>query len=169
MIEICLLGLNLQIRLNPKLNFMKLITVTIIFIAAMASLECYAQEYKVITTVESIVPGGIGRSRMTEPKESADYKSLTTSRTNGTKSDQGDIKREDVKISTFDETKLLNFYSLAGINFQNIASNDAVITSKINEMAKEGWQLLFVTSGVESDAGKSDGNGIFITRFIFKR
>ena len=32
------------------------------------------------------------------------------------------------------ETKLLNFYSLVGINFQNIASNDAVIGAKINEM-----------------------------------
>jgi hypothetical protein len=148
---------------------MKLKTSVIIFVALITSTFVLAQEYTVVTTVESIVPGGIGRSRLTEPKESADYKSLTTSRVKGNKSDQGDIKREDVKIDAFDETKLLNFYSIAGINFQNIASNDAVITSKINEMAKEGWQLLFVTSGVESDAGKSDGNGIFITRFIFKR
>lgn len=128
-----------------------------------------AQEYRVVTTVESIVQGGIGRSRMTEPKENADYKSLTTSRVKGTKSDQGDIKRDDVKIEAFDETKLLNFYSLAGINFQNIASNDAVVSSKLSEMAKEGWSLVFVTSGVESDSGKGDGTGIFITRYIFKR
>jgi hypothetical protein len=148
---------------------MKLRTLFVIFFTLLASSFALAQEYRVVTTVESIVPGGIGRSRMTEPKESADYKGLTTSRTQGNKSDQGDIKREDVKIDAFDETKLLNFYSLAGINFQNIASNDAVITSKITEMAKEGWQLLFVTSGVESDAGKGDGTGIFITRFIFKR
>ena len=33
----------------------------------------------------------------------------------------------------------------------------------------EGWDLAFVTSGVESDAGKGDGTGIFITRAIFKR
>jgi len=148
---------------------MKLRASIVIFFTAIASTFALAQEYRVVTTVESIVPGGIGRSRMTEPKESADYKSLTTSRVQGNKSDQGDIKRDDVKIDAFDETKLLNFYSLAGINFQNIASNDAVITSKITEMAKEGWQLLFVTSGVESDAGKGDGTGIFITRFIFKR
>ena len=148
---------------------MKLKNSMIIFFIMLATTVTFAQEYRVVTTVESIVPGGIGRSRMTEPKELADYKSLTTSRTDGHKSDQGDIKRDDVKINAFDETKLLNFYSLAGINFQNIASNDAVITSKITEMAKEGWQLLFVTSGVESDAGKGDGTGIFITRFIFKR
>ncbi|MFN7792198.1 MAG: hypothetical protein ACK5NM_06575, partial [Cyclobacteriaceae bacterium] len=79
------------------------------------------------------------------------------------------VKRSDAKIENFDETKLLNFYSLVGINFQNIASNDAAITSKINDLLKDGWQLQFVTSGVESDAGKSDGNGIFITRLYFKK
>jgi hypothetical protein len=128
-----------------------------------------AQEYKVITTVESIVPLGLGRSRLLDAKQSADYKSLTTVRVDGKKSDQGDIKRDDVKIENFEETKLLNFYSAVGINFQNIASNDAVITSKLNEMAKEGWELMFVTSGVESEAGKQDGEGIFITRYVFKK
>ena len=83
-------------------------------------------------------------------------------------SDQNDIKRSDAKIENFDETKLLNFYSLVGINFQNIASNDAVISSKINEMIKDGWQLTFVTSGVES-AGAKDPEGIFITRLFFKK
>jgi hypothetical protein len=81
----------------------------------------------------------------------------------------GDVKRGDVKIENFEETKLLNFYSAVGINFQNIASNDAVVSSKLSEMTKEGWTLVFVTSGVESDAGKSDGNGIYITRYIFKK
>jgi len=135
------------------------------FFAALA----LAQEYRIVTTVESIVPGGLGRSRMTEPKEGASYQALTTSRVKGTKSDMGDVSRDDIKIDAFDETKLLNFYSLAGINFQNIASNDAVVSNKLSEMAKEGWSLIFVTSGVESDAGKSDGNGIFITRYVFKR
>lgn len=129
----------------------------------------FAQEYKIITTVESIVPLGIGRSRMLDAKEAGDYKSLTTARVDGKKSDQGDIKRDDVKIDNFEETKLLNFYSAVGINFQNIASNDAVVSSKLNEMAKEGWELVFVTSGVESEAGKQDGEGIFITRYVFKK
>ena len=63
----------------------------------------------------------------------------------------------------------MNFYNLGGIRFQNIAANDAVITSKINGMINDGWELAFVTSAVESDSGKDDGNGIFITRYIFKR
>lgn len=138
-------------------------------VLTLSTIGAFAQEYRVITSIESIVPMGIGRSRMLDHKAPSDYKSLTTERTNGKKSDQGDIKRDDVKIDNFEETKLLNFYSAAGINFQNIASNDAVITSKLTEMAKEGWTLVFVTSGVESDAGDKDGTGIFITRYIFKR
>ena len=55
------------------------------------------------------------------------------------------------------------------IRFQNIAANDAVITSKINTMSSNGWELAFVSSAVESDAGKNDGKGIFITRYIFKK
>lgn len=133
------------------------------------STSAIAQEFKVVTVVESIVPGGVGRSRMIEEKQDINHKDLTTERTDGGKSEQGDIKRSDIKIDNFSETKLLNFYSIAGINFQNVASNDAVISSKINEMIKEGWSLVFVSSAVESDGGKSDGVGIFITRLYFKK
>jgi hypothetical protein len=138
-------------------------------ISLFVSANAFAQEYRIITTIESIVPAGLGRSRMLDHNSSHDYKGLTTERTDGKKSDQGDVKREDVKIDKFEETKLLNFYSAVGINMQNIASNDAVVSSKLTEMAKEGWTLVFVTSGVESDGGEPDGNGIFITRYIFKR
>lgn len=143
---------------------------SLVVVGLMAmSVFAMAQEYKVVTTVESIVPLGLGRSRIIDAKEPVNYKEFTTERVDGKKSDQGDIKRSDVKIDNFEETKLLNFYSGVGINFQNIASNDAVVTSKLNEMSKEGWQLVFVTSGVESEAGKDDGEGIFITRYVFKR
>ena len=43
------------------------------------------------------------------------------------------------------------------------------MTSKINAMAEEGWELAFVNSGVESYGGKDDENGIYVTRYIFKR
>lgn len=138
-------------------------------VLAILTATSYAQEYKIVTTVESIVPMGIGRSRMVDHLQPSDYKPLTTGRTDGKKSSQGDVKRDEVKIDNFEETKLLNFYSAVGINFQNIASNDAVVSSKLTELAKEGWTLIFVTSGVESDAGQQDGNGLFITRYIFRR
>ena len=126
-------------------------------------------EYKIVTSVESIVPMGLGRSRIIENNGDVNAEDLTTERNDGKDTRQGSIKRSNAKIDELKETKILNFYSLTGINFQNIASNDAVLTSKINNLVNEGWELAYVTSAVESDAGKDDGVGIFITRFIFKR
>lgn len=126
-------------------------------------------EYKVITIVESIVPGGAGRSRIIENGTELDVANYTTERTDGKKSKQKNVDRSSAKVNAFSESKLLNFYSMVGINFQNIASNDALIASKMNSLSKEGWELTFVTSGVESNSGKDDGAGIFITRMIFKK
>lgn len=123
-------------------------------------------EYKIVTSVESIVPGGIGRSRIIENNENKDFKTVN-SKDEGRQKDE--TSRSENKIENFKETNLLNFYSLVGINFQNIASNDASLSSMLNAYTKEGWELAFVSSGVESDAGGDDGKGIFITRYVFKR
>jgi hypothetical protein len=144
-----------------KKPLLTLAAITLCFIAQA--------QYQIVTIVESIVPGGVGRSRMIENTSPIDHNTFTTSRTEGKDSKQGDIDRADLKVSSFKETKLLNFFSLVGINFQNIASNDAIIASKLNEMDAQGFELAFVTSGVESDAGKQDGSGIFITRLYFKK
>lgn len=147
---------------------MKLLTL-FIAISAMCFTELNAQEYLIVTTVESVVPMGVGRSRMIVQTDSINVDAFTTSRVDGKKSNQKDVSRSDAKIDSFDETKMLNFYSAVGINFQNIASNDAMISDKINKLAKDGWEMAFVTSACESDAGKGDGTGIFITRYVFKR
>ena len=125
-------------------------------------------QYSVVTSIESIIPACLGRSRMIANKEDLNTANFTTTRTDGTKSDMGTVKREDIKIDNFEETKLLNFFSISGINFQNIASNDAMIYAKLNEMAADGWELAFVTAGLESDYGTTDGEGIFVKRYIFK-
>jgi hypothetical protein len=143
--------------------------ILIIALTLMAFVDVSAQvEFKVVTSVESIVPMGLGRSRLISGNEEKDYKEYTSTQT---EDDNGRNKsdRSEIRVKDFDETKLLNFYNVAGIRFQNIAANDAVITSKINTMITEGWELAFVTSAVESDSGKGDGTGIFITRYIFKR
>ena len=125
-------------------------------------------EYKVITSVESIVPSGLGRSRIISANETKNYKDYTSTQTADDKS-RNKSDRGDIRVKGFDETKLLNFYNVAGIRFQNIAANDAIITSKINTMIEEGWDLAFVTSAVEIKGDKTDQHGIFITRYIFKR
>lgn len=144
-------------------------TILIIALTLISIIDVNAQvEFKVVTSIESIVPMGLGRSRLISANEEKDYKEFTSTQT---EEDNGRNKsdRSEIRVKDFDETKLLNFYNVAGIRFQNIAANDALITSKINTMIIEGWELAFVTSAVESDSGKGDGNGIFITRYIFKR
>jgi hypothetical protein len=142
----------------------------VLLISLFATSASYAQKYefKIITTVESIVPLGLGRSRMIVSNENRDYKEFTTTRTEEDNA-RNSSERTDIRVKGFEETKLLNFYNIAGIRFQNIVANDAVVTSKLNAMAEEGWDLTFVNSAVESDAGKQDGEGIFITRYVFKR
>ena len=98
-----------------------------------------AYEYMAFTTVESIVPGGAGRSRMLQ--------------------DAGD--------GTLDEQKMKNLYSMMGIKMENIFENDQNVVSKLNDLSNEGWELSFANTGVQSpDQG---GNGIYCTRYILRR
>jgi len=100
--------------------------------------------YRQFSTIESIVPGGLGRSR---------------------------IILSDANAQAI-EKDLLNFYSMVGINFKNIANNDRLIVETINNYITEGWELHTVTTGVQSPAGGPDGgsgNGIFITRYLFRK
>lgn len=127
-----------------------------------------AQQYRVITSVESIVPGGLGRSRIINSQDVRDYREFTSLQTEEDNT-RNKSNRDEIRVKDFEETKLLNFYNLGGIRFQNIAANDSMISSMINAMVSDGWELAFVTSAVESDAGKDDGQGIFITRFIFRK
>lgn len=145
---------------------MKKIYLVIAIFTFVYTSEAQVYEYKVITSVESIIPNGLGRSRLISSNENRDYRDYTSSRSMDKRNKSS---RTDIRVKDFDETKLLNFFNIAGIRFQNIAANDAVITSKLNIMSEEGWELAFVSSAVESDAGKDDNKGIFITRYVFKR
>ena len=148
-----------------KLN---LLVVLLLFLLVDTKTFAQKYEYKVITIVESIIPMGIGRSRMIESTKPMNVQDFTVERVNGRITKKPPARR-DLRVKDFYEIKLLNFFSATGINFSNIATNDAIIASKINQLAEEGWELVFVTSGVESDAGKDDGEGIFITRLFSRR
>jgi hypothetical protein len=103
-----------------------------------------AYTYRQFSTIESVVPGGLGRSRVI----SSDEKDQTV------------------------EKDLLNFYSMTGINFKNVANNDRLIVETINQYIAEGWELHTVTTGVNDSGGGQGGGGgtgIFITRYLFRK
>jgi hypothetical protein len=130
-------------NMRDSLNFILVLLtagtiVTSIF--AFSSQGPVVYDYMQISAVESIIPGGLGRSRL-----------LTTDQ-NG----------------TLVEKELKNFYSMVGINFGNISNNDAVIIGRVNEYIAEGWDLVHVNSGVQSPSD-GNSQGIFITRYVFRR
>ena len=127
-----------------RINYYQ-ITIVILLLSVMAFYGFKPEDQKntkwlQITAVESVVPGGLGRSRM--------------------------ISIDDK--GKMEETKIKNFFSMAGINFSNIRENDLTMTSKISELTEEGWELYDVTSGVYS-GNENNSNGIFITRYLFKK
>ena len=97
-------------------------------------------EYQTFTTIESIVPGGMGRSRMLLNNGSG----------------------------SLDEQKIKNLYSVVGIKMENIFNNDLTVTEKLNDLSEDGWELAFTNTGVQSptDGGS---NGIYCTRYILRR
>lgn len=125
-------------------------------------------EFKTITIVESIVPSGAGRSRIINTLAPRDYKEFTKIMTEDDKS-RNKSKRDEIRVKNYEETKLLNFYNVGGIRFQNIAANDAVIDSRVNAFLDEGWEIISINTGVEAYGGSGDGNGLYITRVYFKK
>ena len=124
-------------------------------------------EFETVTVVESLIQNGLGRSRMISKTETVNYREATTIRKEDGEKEKSKKSRAEIRTKAFEETKLLNFYNIAGIRFNNIATNDAMMRAKLNEMSSQGWELVSVAAGVESADKERDA--IFITRFFFKR
>ena len=126
-------------------------------------------EFEIVTVIESIVPKGLGRSRMIAKQRMLTIKQQQPLEwKKGRRINQKTISVRILEPKLFEETKLLNFYNLGGIRFNNIATNDAMVKSKLNQMAADGWELTFVSGGVES-SGDKDPNGIYLSRYIFRK
>ncbi|TAG56956.1 MAG: hypothetical protein EAZ27_03790 [Cytophagales bacterium] len=97
-----------------------------------------SQTFKFVTTIESVVSAGAGRSRMI-------------------------VSEDDGTVS---ELELENLFSLVGIKFKNIKTNDSIITKKLSQMEQKGYKLVFVAPSVY---GSKNETGIFLTRYIFRK
>jgi hypothetical protein len=97
------------------------------------------KQFMQITTVESVVGGGLGRSKMiiTNP--------------------DGSQKESDLE----------NLFSLAGINFKNIKENEDKLVKVLKSYTDEGWKVDYVTSFTLSPS--DNGLGIFMTRYLLSK
>mgnify|MGYP001605713031 CR=1 FL=1 len=120
------------------------ITLLIIVSSAAALAQDTAKtnqkKFMQITTVESVLAGGSGRSKMiiTNP--------------------DGSQKESDMD----------NLFSIAGINFKNIKSNEARIVSILKDYTNRGWKIEQVTSLTLSPNDNGSG-GIFMTRYLLSK
>lgn len=154
-------------KMNTLLVAVGIMSITALLIS-FKPIENVQYEFTSFTVLESIVPNGVGRSRIINAMEQRDYRAFTSLRTDE-QNGRNKSKRDEIRVKSFEETKLLNFYNIGGIRFQNIAANDAMVNNKVNEMMNQGWEVVSINTGVESVGGKDDANGLFITRFYFKR
>lgn len=96
-------------------------------------------QYMHVNVLESTISGGTGRSRV-----------IIT----------------DASGNTKDMLKIKNYYSLTGVNFNNIAKNDKALIILLNQLAKGGWAVVSTTSAV---AASGESGGIFTTKYLLKK
>lgn len=97
------------------------------------------QKFMQITTIESVVAGGLGRSKMIITKEDGSQ----------------------------EERDLENLFSLTGMNLKNIKSNESDILKVIKTYIDMGWKVYQVTPMTLSPGDK--GSGIFMTRYLLSK
>jgi hypothetical protein len=98
-----------------------------------------SREFMQITTVESVISAGFGRSKML-------------------------ITNPD---GTQRESEMNNLFSLTGIHFKNIKENEDQIIKTLKSYTDEGWKLEQVMPLTLSPSG--NGPGIFMTRYLLSR
>lgn len=126
---------------------MKKIVLTIVILTGIISLA-NAQEtatkespkkFMQVTTIESVIGGGFGRSKMIITKE------------------DGSQEERDME----------NLFSLTGMNVKNIKSNESDILKTLKTYTDEGWKIDQVIPLTLSPGDK--GPGIFMTRYLLSK
>ncbi|GAA3924188.1 hypothetical protein [Hymenobacter algoricola] len=98
--------------------------------------------YMHMTTIESVVAGGLGRSRV-----------LFTPDFKGQK-----------------EVEMENLFSLTGINMKNVRANEENILRFLSDVNADGWELVQAIPLTQTlQSGGTTGQGIFMTRYLFRK
>ena len=124
----------------------KIIVILVVALAIGSSINAQeikpetGKQFMQVNTVESVVAGGMGRSKMiiTNP--------------------DGSQKEADLE----------NLFSITGINFKNIKDNEDKIVRTLKSYTDDGWKLDHVTSLTLSQ-NDSGAGGIFMTRYLLSK
>ena len=97
------------------------------------------KKFMQITTIESVIGGGFGRSKMVVTKEDG----------------------------TQEEREMENLFSMTGLNLKNIKSNESDILKTLKTYTEQGWKIEQVTPLTLSPT--NNGSGIFMTRYLLSK
>lgn len=104
--------------------------------------EIFAQtKLMQITTLESVVGGGLGRSKM--------------------------IITDENGVQT--EKSLENLFSMVGINMGNIKGNESAILNELKTYMAQGWKLMATIPLTVSPSKEGGSVGIFMTRYLLSK
>jgi len=98
-----------------------------------------AKKFMQVTTIESVIGGGFGRSKMVITKE------------------DGSQEERDME----------NLFSLTGMNLKNIKINESDILKTLKTYTDDGWKIEQVIPLTLSPGDK--GSGIFMTRYLLSK
>jgi hypothetical protein len=112
---------------------------TFLQLSAQESKTETSQKFMQITTIESVVGGGFGRSKMIITKE------------------DGSQEERDME----------NLFSVAGLNIKNIKSNESDIIRVLKTYTDQGWKLVQTIPLTLSP--NQNSNGIFMTRYLLSK
>lgn len=140
-------GKHKTINVKQQTNNMKKISILLLVVVILGG-SLFAQDTKTggnkkfmqINTVESVVAGGLGRSKMIITNPDGSQK----------------------------ESELENLFSIAGINFKNIKFNEEQVLKTLKNYTDEGWKIDQVTSFTLSP-NEGGGFGIFMTRYLLSK
>jgi len=105
--------------------------IVVVFIAtAFTNKEQEAPQYMQITALETHIKGGFGRSSLV-------------------------ISYPDSQ----EESELMNYQSMTGINFANVKNNEKKIVAALNKATSMGYKMKWLESGVSE--------GIYVTKYVF--
>jgi len=125
---------------------MRQVFLSILFITIGSTVNSQAlkpereKQFMQVTTIESVLAGGLGRSK------------LIITGTDGAQK----------------EIDFNNLFSVTGINFKNVKENEERLIKTLKTYTDEGWKLEQVTPLTLSQ-GESGSGGIFMTRYLLSR
>jgi hypothetical protein len=122
--------------MNTMKKSLLILAIFVTLSSGVLAQEAIESKFMQITTIESVVGGGFGRSKMITTKEDGSQ----------------------------EEKDLENLFSITGINFKNIKANESGIIQTLKGYTDAGWKL-HATIPMTLSPGQN-GAGIFMTRYL---